>query len=106
MSHSALQKLEVTIGNTVNLSVTSDLEPIGVTADVVDVNLTVLHSLPTTYTGVDGGGLYAAVIELTPTATLEARNKGTLLQISWDFGVSTQTTRVNLVGKLETGVAA
>lgn len=105
MSHSTLQKLEVTIGNTVNLSVTSDLEPTGITADVVDTNLTVIHSLSASLTGTSDG-LYTALIVLTPAVTLAARDKGTLMQIAWDFSGEIQNTRINLVGVLESGDAA
>ncbi len=108
---SELQQLEVTAGNTVALTLTTDIEPTGISASIVDANLNEVVALVSNLYEENGAvatidGVYVAYVVLTPEVTVSARSKGTILQVRWEYGTTIQNSRINVVGVLEAGVPA
>ena len=90
-----LQNLYVVAGDTETVTVTTDTPAQAAVASIVDGNLNLVTALTSVLDG-DGDEL---TIDLPASTTMAARNKGTILQIAWDYGSSQiKNTRVYLVG--------
>ena len=90
-----LPTLEVTIGNQETIVVGVDTPADSLNASIVGINLDEILPLNSTLAA---DGLSADVV-LPVSATTRARQRGTILQLAWNFGGGEiENTRVNLKG--------